>query len=41
MAALLPHAHLQVLEGVGHMFPMESPEQLAAQFRQWLQEPLP
>lgn len=41
MAALLPHAHLQVLEGVGHMFPMENPEQLAAQFRQWLQEPLP
>ncbi|MEY4284565.1 MAG: hypothetical protein RL111_1240 [Pseudomonadota bacterium] len=40
MAALLPQAHLQVLEGVGHMFPMENPDQLAAEFRQWLQEPL-
>ena len=41
MAALLPQAHLEVMTGLGHMFPMENPSATAQVFKRWLQEPLP
>lgn len=41
IAALLPQAHLEVMTGLGHMFPMENPSATAQAFKRWLQEPLP
>lgn len=36
MAALVPGARLVVLEGCGHMLPMERPDETAAALRDWL-----
>jgi len=37
MAALAPRARLVVLEGCGHMLPMERPGETAAALREWLE----
>lgn len=40
MVALLPQAHLEVMTGLGHMFPMENPSATAQVFMRWMREPL-
>jgi len=37
MAALMPHARLEMLTGAGHMLTMEQPEEVTALLLQWLQ----
>lgn len=36
MHALAPHATIRILEGAGHMLPVEAPEPLVAVLRAWL-----
>ena len=36
MAAILPHAHLVIIEKSGHMTPMERPHAVTEALRQWL-----
>ncbi len=41
IAARVPGAHLQVLDGVGHLSPLEAPAPVAAALRTWLTTPAP
>jgi pimeloyl-ACP methyl ester carboxylesterase len=36
MAALMPHADLRIIEGAGHMLPVEAPEALNEAIADWL-----
>jgi len=38
MAALAPHARLEIVPGAGHMLTMEQPERVSALLRRWLGE---
>lgn len=40
IAALIPGAHLTVVDGAGHMLPAEDPDALNAAIAEWLQHPL-
>lgn len=40
MAELIPGAHLQVVEGAGHLLPLEAPETVSDALRDWLAAPL-
>lgn len=39
MAAALPHATLTIFDHAGHMAPFETPDQVSAALRQWLERP--
>jgi pimeloyl-ACP methyl ester carboxylesterase len=39
MAALMPRAHLEIIENSGHMSTMEQPEAVAEAMRTWLKQP--
>ncbi|MCX7152243.1 MAG: alpha/beta hydrolase, partial [Proteobacteria bacterium] len=39
MAALLPHATLEVIADCGHMSTMERPQTVAQAMRNWLEQP--
>ncbi|MHA6784298.1 alpha/beta fold hydrolase [Pseudonocardia saturnea] len=39
IAALVPGARLQMLDGVGHLSPLEAPGRVAAALREWLVRP--
>jgi pimeloyl-ACP methyl ester carboxylesterase len=41
MAALIPDARLVVVEGSGHMLPLEAPDALNAAITDWLERPVP
>jgi pimeloyl-ACP methyl ester carboxylesterase len=38
MHALAPHATIRILDGAGHMLPVEAPAAVAAVLREWLEE---
>ena len=40
MAQLIPNARLEILEEAGHLPPAERPEEVTAQLRQWMAQPL-
>lgn len=39
IASLMPHAHLAVIDGAGHMLPAEAPDALNAEIGRWLEQP--
>jgi len=41
IASLVPHAHLAVIDGAGHMLPAEAPDALNAEIARWLERPAP
>lgn len=39
MAELIPYARLEVIEGAGHLAPLEQPEAVTAALRAWIEQP--
>lgn len=40
LAELIPNAHLEVIEGAGHLLPLEAPEAVSDNLRDWMNAPL-
>ena len=40
MAELLPFSVLKIIDGAGHLAPMEAPEAVSAALREWMRQPL-
>jgi len=39
MAELIPYARLEVIEGAGHLAPLEQPEAVTMALRGWIEQP--